>query len=428
MAVTVTIRTVDDQVVPVGIVSVLVSIFNSTGTTFITSGTTAGVAGEVQFSLPGSVGGITYVARLFKAGVSFLPTPTKTFVAKDPPAGPDFNTFQYTGHVGMVGVVATFVVKDTASPTPNPVEDVRIRIFSSPADLYITELETDSNGEAEVVLEGAASPTGKEYIIRVNTPVGYYDGPTKTIAVIDPLGPTETNIFDFIAYPPPTVPVTADIDMCRLSGFFTDPSLRPLKNLVLLFHPKEGYPKYVIAGFPFSGNPTVVKNKIIASERRANTDKNGYIELDLARGSTYDVFAQGLDAPDHTLLGQVYVPDAAGISIHEVLFPYLKKITYTPATLALTVGQTDEIEVAMESSNLQPMSGKAFLEALLVFTTSDPTKAIVAITNEGTLRVTALAAGVVTIQAERVVGSFAPRRPAVAALIVAPSVPTITVT
>ena len=69
MAVTVTIRTVDDQVVPVPVDGVLVSIFDSTGTTFLTSGVTGSItpgSGEVPFSLPGSVGGITYKALLYK--------------------------------------------------------------------------------------------------------------------------------------------------------------------------------------------------------------------------------------------------------------------------------------------------------------------------------------------------------------------------
>lgn len=423
--VTVTIRTIDDQVVPVAIAGVLVSIFDATGVMFVTSGTTNGV-GEVQFSLPADLAGITYVARLFKAGVSFLPDPNKTFVAKDPPAGPDFNTFQYIGHVGMVGVIATFVVQDTATPTPNPIEGAHIRVFASPSDTYITELETDVNGEAEMVLEGAASP-GKEYIIRVNVPVGYHDGPTRTISVIDPLLPGQTNIFDFVAYPLPSVAVTADIDMCRLSGFFTDPSLRPLKNLSLIFHPKEGYPSKVIAGLPFSGDPTVVRNCVIASERRANTDKNGYLEIDLPRNGIFDVFVQGIDAPDHTLIASIFVPDVAGIGIYEVLFPYLKKVTFPVVAVPVGVGLTVEVELELEASNLQPISGKETLTTLLTVTSSDITKMTVGFNDSGNIQVTGVAVGTATIQVARVVGTFAPRRPEVPTLVVAPSSPVVTV-
>lgn len=420
----VTIRALDDQPVPVGIEGVLVNIFDATGLVFITSGTTS-VAGEIQFTLPGDLTGITYVARLFKSGVSFLPNSTKTFAAKDPPAGPDFNLFQYTGHVGLVGVITTFVVQDTVVPTPNPVEGVRIRLFTSPADIYITELWTNVLGKAEIVLEGA--PAGKEYLVRVNVPAGYYDGPTKTISVLDPLPPGSTNIFDFVAYPPPAVPVTADIDMCRLSGFFTDPSMRPLKNLVLIFFPIEGYPTKVISGSPFSGNPTVIRNRIVASERRASTDKNGYLEIDLARDSTYSVFAQGLDAADHTLLANVYVPDKAGIAIQEVLFPYLSKVTFPVTALALSVGQTAELELVLESSNYQALSGKAVLDTFLTVTSSEPTKVQVAFNDSGKIQVTALALGSATVQVARTVGTFAPRRPAVPALIVSPSSPIVTV-
>lgn len=428
--VTVTIRTIDDQGTPAPIDGVLARIFDALGTTFITAGTTGAVvpgSGEVAFSLPGSAGGITYQVQLYKAGVTFAPAPTKTFIATDPPVGPEFNTFQYTGHIGMEGVVATFVVQDTAVPTPNPVEGARIRLFSSPADTFLTELESDVSGMAELVLTGAPSPAGQEYIVRVTVPVGYYDGPTKTISVIDPLLVGETNIFDFTAYPPPAVPVSADVDMCRISGFFSDSSLRPLKNLSIIFHPKEGYPKYVVAGFPFSGEPTVIRDRIVASERRANTDKNGYIEIDLPRKSTYDVFVQGLDAPDHTLLGQVYIPDVAGIAVKEVFFPYLAKVTFLTSSLSLIVGQTAEIEVELESSNLQPLSGKEVLDALLEFTSSDPTVVTVTVNDSGKVQVTAVKAGVVTIQVARVAGSFAPRRPEVAALVIAPSAPTVTV-
>ena len=414
---TVTIRTVDDQGTPAPIIGVAVNVFDSTGAVFIVSGTTIGPSGEVPFTLPAG----TYVARLFKAGTSFLPSPAKTFVVT---AGPD--VFQYTGHVGMVGAIATFVVQDTATPTPNPIEDARIRLFSSPADSFLTELETDSSGEAEIVLEGAASP-GKEYIVRVNVPTGYYDGPTKTIAVLDPLPVGATNIFDFTAYPPPAIPTTSDIDMCRLSGFFSDPSMRPLKSLSLIFLPVEGYPPKVISGFPFSGNPTVIRNRIVASERRVNTDKNGYLEIDLPRDSTFNVFAQGLDAPDHTLIAIIYVPDESGIAIHEVLFPYLTKVTFPVTAVSVAIGQTAELELELEASNYQAISGRAALDALLTVTSSDITKATAVFNDAGKIQVLGVGAGSASIQVARVVGTFAPRRPEVAALVIAPSSPIVTV-
>lgn len=142
----------------------------------------------------------------------------------------------------------------------------------------------------------------------------------------------------------------------------------------------------------------------------------------------FSVFVQGLDAPDHTLIGSVYIPDVAGISIHEVFFPYLAKVTFSTAALSLAVGETAEIEVELESSNLQAISGKEALVALLEFTMSDIAVASVVINDAGNLQVSAIAAGSAILQTARVVGSFAPRRPEVAALVIAPSAPVITVT
>jgi len=424
----VTIRTVDEGSSPID--GVRVTILDNSDT-FIAYGYTGGAvpgSGEAHFSVPATAGGTTYKALLYKEGVSFLPEALKTFVAKYPPTSPDFNIFEFEGATGMSGVMVTFAVVDTETPTPNPVEDVRVRIFSSPDDTFITELDTDAAGEASLILEGAAGPSGKEYIIRLSPPSGYYGGPTRTIAVIDPLGPSETNVFDFVVYPPSEVPVSTDSDMCRVSGCFTDPSLHPLKNVTLLFHPREGYPIKVIAGMPFSAEPTMVRNNIIASELHVTTDKNGRVEIDLPRESVFDVFVQGLGAGDHTLQASIYIPDAAGIDIQEILFPYLTSITYSTTALSLAVGESVEIDLTLASSNLQPIAGSEALNALLDFSSSDETKVTVTVTSEGTLLVTGIAAGSATIQASRVVGSFAPRRPDVPDLALLPSTPTITVT
>lgn len=422
-----TIRTVDEDGDPID--GVRVTVYNMSDT-YVTYGYTGGFTpgtGEVHFNLPASAGGISYKAYLYQAGTSFLPESVKTFAVKDPPIGPDFNVFEYEGQLGMSGVMTTFVVVDTATPTPNPVEDVRVRIFSSPADVFLTEVNTDVNGEVSTILEGAAGPAGKEYIIRLTPPSGYSGGPTRTISVIDPLGPSETNVFDFTVYPPSEVPVSLDPDMCKVSGTFTNPSLHPLKNITLIFHPREGYPNKVIAGMPFSAEPTVVRSNIIASDLHVTTDKNGYIEIELPRKSVFDVFVQGLGAGDNTLQASIYIPDMAGIDVREILFPYLTTLTYLTTSLNMTVGDSEEVEVELTASNGQPITGVVALNALLVFASSDPTIALASVGSNGTLVIKALRAGSVTVQASRVVGSFAPRRPEVPDLVIAPSVLTVTV-
>jgi co-chaperonin GroES (HSP10) len=424
---TCTIRTVDEEGHALDGVRVTLYDMSNTFVTFGYTGSAAPGTGEVHFSVPASEDGTSYKAYLYQAGVSFLPDAAKVFVVKDPAIGPDFNVFSYEGHLGLSGAMTSFVVVDTATPTPNPVEGVRVRIFTSPDDVLLTELDTDESGEASLVLEGSAGPAGKAYIVRLSPPSGYSGGPARAISVIDPVGPAETNVFDFIVYPPSEVPVSLDPDMCKVSGCFTDPSLRPLKNVTLIFHPREGYPLKVISGMPFSAEPTLVRSNIIASDLHVTTDKRGYIEIELPRKGVFDVFVQGLGAGDHTLQASIYIPDLPGIDISEVLFPYLTALTYSVPALALAVGESAEIEVALTSSNYQPVSGTAALNTLVEFTSSDPAIATVAVAATGALLVRAISAGAASIQASRVVGSFAPRRPAVPDLIISPASPVVTV-
>ena len=422
--VTVTIRVVDDAATPAPIDGVLVRVFDDDGDTYITEGTTGAVvpgSGEVDFTLFGNLAGVDYTLILSKSGVNFPPAPTKTVNVKDPPA--PSNIFQFTGHVGLEGQVVTFSVKDESA---QPVEGVKIRLFDA-VDTYITEFETDVNGEGTYVLEGSPDP-GTQYIARLTPPAGalIQNGPTQTFAVLDPVVPPNTNTFDFVTEALPSIPVSPDPDMCRISGYFSDSSKRPINNLSLIFHPREGYPDFIISGAPFSGEPSVVGDRVVASDRRVNADRNGYVEFDLPRGSVFDVYIQGMDAPDSTLLAEVYIPDAAGIEIQEVLYPYVKEITYGSDTITLLVGETVTVSISGEASNLMELDA-GDLNGLVEFLVGDESLASIELTEEGELAITGLAAGATTLLAERKPGTAAPRRPSLADILALPAVPTITV-
>ena len=418
--VTVTIRTEDSGAVAID--SVDAHIFDGAGV-FVTSGITGTPPGEVDFLLPGDGPGIPYTVRLFKVDVSFLPQPEFSILVTDPPNPNNFFTF--VGTLGLQGQLVKLVVQDDATPTPNPLAAVRIHLFDA-ADLFQTELKTDVNGEVELVLDGAPDP-GLTYFVRLGlSGFTFTLGPTQLIKVHDPLVSPNTNIFDFEATQN-TVPVTADPDMCLMSGFFSDTALRPMKDLELTFHPREGYPKNVVSGFPFSGEPTIIRNRIVGSPARFRTDKTGYVEVLLPREGIFDVHIAGLEASDLTLLAAIRVPDLAGINIHDVLFPYITQVDYSTGTIDIAVDGTLDIDATLTSSNLQPeLEGKGVLVTLLDFTTADETIAIVEITVDGKLRITGIAAGSTTLDVVRKEGTLAPRRPAVSALIVTP--PTITVT
>lgn len=418
--VTVTIRTVDDDPSPAAIDDVLVRVFDSVGA-FLTSGTTGAVtpgSGEVDFTLNGEVAGEDYTVLLSKDGVSFPPAPSKAISVTDPP-NPN-NTFQFAGHVGMVGQLVTIVVKDDAAAL---LEDIEIRIFDA-ADTYLTSVVTDSSGEASLVLDGAASP-GLEYIIRVVPLAGYtvQTGATQRILVIDPLGGSETNVFDVVLDRPSGVAETTDPNMCRLSGYFIDPAQRPIRRLTLMYHPREEHPDFVVSGFPSSGSPTVLNDKIVASELHILTDDNGYVEFDLPRDAIFDVFVPGLSAADIRLLSQIYVPNLAGVSIQDVFFPYVTKVTYDTTTVAVAVDEEAEVVPTLTTSNLQPDVGAS---GLIEFSIDDEDVAALSIVS-GNLVITGLKAGPATVTAARVDGSYAPRAPDVPALIELPSSISVTV-
>jgi len=422
--VTVTVRVVDDAAVPAPMDGVLVRVFDEAGDTYITQGTTGAVtpgSGEVDFTLFGNIDGVNYTLLLSKSGAYFPPAPTKSILVKDPAV--PVNVFQFTGHIGMEGQVVVFSVKDDQA-IPEPVEGVRIRLFTG-ADSYITDLETDAAGQASYILEGSADP-GTTYIARLTPPTGssIQNGPTQTFAVLDPLVAPATNTFDFVVEEPAGIPVTADPDMCRVSGYFSDSSKRPLKNLSLIFHPREGYPDVVVGGAPFSGEPSVISGKVVASDRRVNADKNGYVEFDLPRMSVFDVYIQGMDAPDHTLLAVVYIPDTDGVEIQDVLFPYVTSVTYGSSAINLLVGETVSVSLQVVSSDLRDFTDLA--GGLLDFSVDDDTIASFSIV-EGELAVTGLAVGATTLSVERKPGTAAPRRPSLADLLVLPAAPTITV-
>jgi hypothetical protein len=424
MSVQVTIRTVDDQVVPVAISGVRVMLFTP-ALAYLTEGLTDG-AGEIMFPLDGSAGGTAYKVQLYKQGSAFGPNNWFDISVVDPPGTPV--THQFVGHVGMSGQQVRLVTKDDMVPTPNPVEGVRLRLFDS-SDIFVTELETDANGEADIVLVGAATP-GLRYVVRLYPPLGSNipNGTTQEIYVLDPVSPPNTNIFDFLVVPE-VLPVSGDPLMCRLTGKFVDSANRPIRDLELVFRPREGYPSRVISGLPFSGEPSVIGNSMVLSEVRAKTDSNGSADLSLPRRGVFDVFIAGMSEPFTNPLASIWVPDEAGALLVDVLYPYVTMIEFDQTSIPLVVGgPSATLTLTVTASNKQEnVEGKEALSALLVFTV-DETVAVVQVTDDGHLLVSPVGVGTTDIVVTRGTGTAAPRTPPIPDLVILPSTPTITVT
>jgi hypothetical protein len=412
-----TIRVSSDDTIPVPVPDVLVRVYDNADT-FLTEGATDAL-GEVDFLMAGDDPGINYILRLAKDGWGFPPAPTKGVIVTDPPA-PD-NEFDFVAHEGATASVVTISVADNQL-VPQAVPGVRVWVYND-ADQFITEGETDSAGEAEFILEGSPDP-GTEYIVRLRKD-GYEFSPGETakITVLDPLVPPQTNTFDF-TLTSHSLPESADPDMCRLTGYLTNASLHRMAKVTVEFHQRMSFNDQAL-GFPYPGDPSLVRRYVLVANVTAVTDENGYLDVSLPRGGLYDVHVHGMEHPA-TIVSPIVVPDAAGWRLEEVFFPYVQQVVYGSDLIGVTVEGSTEVDLTSTMSNGLVLGDGADVNRFLRFYSSDESVAVVEVTEDAKLRVTGIAVGTATVSVERVAGTWAPRRPALGDVLATP--PTVEVT
>jgi len=420
------IRVVTDDAIPVPVDNVLVQIFSSDGTTFITSGLTGNVtptSGELEISLDGSAGGTTYVLRPALDGYSFLPTTEFQFNVFDPPAAPpNDNVIELETQVGAQGVPVLFAVEDDEA-IPNPIEGVLIRLFDA-GDSFITSFLTDSSGEAELYLEGVADP-GTTYIVRLLKAGYIFDEPTQFVAVKDPLPAMETNEFEFVAAAT-TLPQATDPEMCRVSGFITDVGLRPRGGIYLRFMPKM-LERFICTGFPYPATPSIVNRSITLYEAKFPVNNDGTVEFDLPRGGLYEVHIYGYEVPNYTrVVEMVVIPDAPAVKLEDLLFPYVESVTFDPVSVSGSAGTDTTAEVTVTDVLGLDRSTASELSTLLEFTSADEDVATVEVTADGVVTIRFLQAGSTQVDVARKEGTVAPQRPDLVALAYTPLTVTTT--
>jgi hypothetical protein len=178
---------------------------------------------------------------------------------------------------------------------------------------------------------------------------------------------------------------------------------------------------------PFTSYPVIVDGQIVASEVIIQADENGYVEFALPRGSMFDFSIHGLETPGPEPLSEVTIPDAAGVEIMDLLFPYVKSVTYGVSSVTIAAGEEYEVTVTVVSSGAIDVEATD-LTTFLEFTSADEDVAIVEVTDEGKILVRGVSAGATTLGVSRVAGTYAPRRPAVPDLELDPDPFDITVT
>jgi len=410
--VTVLIRTVSDDATPVAVDGVLVQVYSEAGA-YLTEGTTGTITpGEVEFTLNGDSPAVNYDLVLTKDGLYFAPAPTKQIAVNDPPV--PANEFEFVASVGPSAQLVTFHVADDQL-VPEVVEDVTIRVYDD-ADQYLTEVLTDAAGEAEITLAGEPDP-GTEYIVRLSKRAYTFDGGhVHKIYVLDPVVAPATNEFDFTAVAR-TLPESTDPDMCRISGYLVNTGGQALKNVVIRFIARKGFPEEELGGLHWPGDPSIIDNKLVAADLEVKTDEDGYVEALLPRGGRFDIHIHGLENPSG-IISLIYVPDAPSCALIDLVLPYVASVAYGSDPINVGVGLGVDVPLTITLSSGAVVEDFAGIQELLEFTSSDEGVATVAVSEEGTMRVTGVAAGTATISVERKDYTVAPRRPDVPDIVV----------
>lgn len=327
-----------------------------------------------------------------------------------------------------MALLVTLSVKDN-QPTPQPVNGVVIHVYDSANTLLATGQTgqgADPAGVLTLSLSGSVSP-GTQYIVRQRKPnVTFSLGATQSIFVIEPLVPATPNIFDFTAVVA-TTPNSDDPDMCRLTGYLADASMRPLRRARMRLVAVTGFPDegQSVGGLHYLGDPAVLRNRVLVSADFAiQANDTGYVDFLLPRLGVYDLQLLGAEHP-MIVSQRIYVPDALGWAFEDVLFPFVKQLNYGAASLALTVGGSKDLGISAVISDGRTLTTFERLGKVLTFSLQDATIASVAFGKDAVVTLSGLKVGSTTLKVARPTGSVAPRRPAVAAITV--TNPTITV-
>ncbi len=135
-------------------------------------------------------------------------------------------------------------------------------------------------------------------------------------------------------------PAATDPRLCRASAFFRDLSGKAVKNLRLIFRS--------------AASPIQVDEAMVSlGPVYAQTDANGWVVVDLYR--TAKVTAQLSGFADE--VRHVRVPDAPSANLLDLLFPWVKKITFAPTALSVGVGAVVDTTPTVVASDGRTLTG-----------------------------------------------------------------------
>jgi hypothetical protein len=293
----------------------------------------------------------------------------------------------------MVSVTLS-VIDDSIARVP--VADVVVRFYNEDGSVFVTQAQTDEDGELVLDLEAATT-----YWVRFFK-IGYQFASRLAIYVDES---ESSNTFDVQAVDLTVLPPATSPILCRASGFVSGGDLIPRKGVTFTF---------MLTGSPriAAGRAMVSQDLVVVS------DKDGWVEVDLVRGGVYDCVVGGQDDVVH----RVKVPDRTSIDITDLVWPYLVKLAYQQegldvASVAVSVGETIEVDTYVLFSSFVSTPFKydgdvTWRDVSNYVTLVMADNGIATCTlAKGVLTISGIAAGTTTLDAELIEGLEAARLP-----------------
>lgn len=270
--------------------------------------------------------------------------------------------------------VRIFVTDD--APSTSPLPDTVVRIFSTDGVTFVTQGETDTNGEALFELPEEL------YWVRLFKSGYRFPSRLSIEVLVDEDNAFEAQGTDLVTRVPST-----DVNLCRVSGRIVNGSGAPASGATIYF--------------TSTGAPRVVGTSVwVPSKVYAHSDSEGVMSLDLVRNTVYEAWVSGHDDVTY----RVRIPDHPSADLGDLLFPYVARVVVpeTSVTIARRETVTQVLDVMLSSRITVPyaLDGKDIVQLsdVLTVTPDDATIVTTSLLREGTLRITGLAVGTTVVR------------------------------
>jgi hypothetical protein len=242
-------------------------------------------------------------------------------------------------------------------PIPNATGQLFLEVFDRLGLTRILYLASVVDGEFSLNLNGEVG--GETYNLKVLRPsIGaglmapaMLGAIRQSHIVYDPIISSNDA---YLTMPSQNLPSATESDMCRLAASFLRQDGIPYQGYAFSIHTRQ-VPRSIHR--PISGG---LQGAFLVGDRiDLRADKWGEVIFDLPRGGIYTaVMPDYVDEENYFI-----VPDSPSADLLDLVLIYPKSVTYSPSSLALSVGDEVEVDVSMLMSDGQiedPLCGNFY--------------------------------------------------------------------